>query len=241
MNVLAEKFVTTGLLSFTEGISLTSICSLPRVVAHGTNIMTEGTPAPDVTIILTGVAYRYKTISDGRRQIIGFQLPGDISGLCGHLVPEATMSLAALTTCSIAQIRHADIAELRRSSQAIGRALWLEMLRDIAIYEEWMVNLGQRNARERIAHLICEFIYRTRAGFPEDEPILLKWPLTQTDLADATGLSVVHVYRTLNDLRTQNIIRPKPHALEILNWKRLQDIGGFNARYLQLFRGGSED
>jgi CRP-like cAMP-binding protein len=133
-------------------------------------------------------------------------------------------------------LQHKDLRRIRTEFPQIDVALWAETVSEIAIAEEWLFNIGQRDALERVAHLLCELIFRhSRVGLVA-EPIELKMPLTQTEIADTTGLSLVHVNRTLHELRTKNIIGTQPHVLAVMDWDSLKSIAGFDPSYLHLSR-----
>ena len=114
----------------------------------------------------------------------------------------------------------------------IQRAIWLDSLLDSSIFREWVVNVGRRNARERIAHLLCELAARLRAANPGGDGVNYDFPLTQEQIADCTGLTAVHTNRTLQGLRRDGVISLSSSRLTILDWDRLAEIGDFNERYL---------
>jgi CRP-like cAMP-binding protein len=234
MHLSAKKLVAGGFLRRENAEYLISLCGPPRIIPAGANFFPHEHHASHATVILSGVACRYLLIEDGRRQIVALLLPGDVTGLGDAIVPRPPGVLGALRTCTISQWQHKDLRRIRTEFPQIDVALWAETVSEIAIAEEWLFNIGQRDALERVAHLLCELIFRySRVGLV-GEPIELKMPLTQTELADATGLSLVHVNRTLNELRAKNVIGEHPHVLAVMDWDRLKSIGGFDPRYLQL-------
>ena len=112
----------------------------------------------------------------------------------------------------------------------LGRRLWQDTLVDAAVFREWVVNVGRRPAHARIAHLLCEMVMRMRvAGLAQGHPSL---PITAADLADATGLSVVHVNRVLQELRTKRLVESRGETLAVLDWDGLKHAGGFDPDYL---------
>jgi CRP-like cAMP-binding protein len=114
----------------------------------------------------------------------------------------------------------------------VQRAIWLDTLIDSSIFREWVVNVGRRDARERIAHLLCELAARLRSTNPGADGQNYDFPLTQEQLADCTGLTAVHTNRTLQGLRRDGLISLSSSRLAILDWDRLAEIGDFNERYL---------
>jgi CRP-like cAMP-binding protein len=131
------------------------------------------------------------------------------------------------------------LAALTLTHPRVTRSLWWEALMTAAIQREWSVNLGQRTAAERIGHLFCELFFRLRAvGLTTDSSYEL--PVTQADLADASGLSAVHVNRTLQELRAANLIVLRGKTLTIPDLEALKTIALFNPNYLHLGREGNQ-
>jgi CRP-like cAMP-binding protein len=206
----------------------------PRV-----DITREGDKPRDVHLILAGWACRYKQLEDGRRQIVSFFLPGDMCDLNVFILREMDHSIGTVTAVTIADLSRDFFDEISSSYPRVATALWWETLVNVAIQREWTMNLGQRTASERMAHLLCEVFFRLRlAGLTEGSSC--EFPLTQADLADATGLSKVHVNRTLQELRAANLIVLKGKTLIVPSLERLKDAGLFNANYLHMDREGSQ-
>jgi CRP-like cAMP-binding protein len=114
----------------------------------------------------------------------------------------------------------------------VQRAIWLDTLIDSSIFREWVVNVGRRDARERIAHLLCELAARLRSTSSGTQGQNYDFPLTQEQIADCTGLTAVHTNRTLQGLRRDGLISLSSSRLTILDWDRLAEVGDFNERYL---------
>jgi CRP-like cAMP-binding protein len=143
----------------------------------------------------------------------------------------ADHNVQSLNRCEVAQIPAAALRALGDEYPAIGHAMWLDTLIDSSIFREWVVNVGRRDARTRIAHLLCELALRMQSsGTSLGEA--LQFPLTQDQLADATGLTPVHTNRTLQSLRKDNLISLSSGSLKVLDWDRLRDVGDFSERYL---------
>jgi CRP-like cAMP-binding protein len=236
MHLFAKKLVAGGFLRQEDAEYLISFLGPTRVVPAGANFFPHEQHAGHATIILSGVACRFKMIEDGRRQIVALLFPGDVIGLGDAIVPPPPGFLGALRTCTISQLQHKDLRRIRTEFPQIDVALRAETVSEIAIAEEWLFNIGQRDALERVAHLLCELIFRHNRVGLVGEPIELKMPLTQTEIADTTGLSLVHVNRTLHELRTKKIIGEHPHVLAVMDWDSLKSIAGFDPNYLNLSR-----
>lgn len=206
----------------------------PRV-----DIAREGDRPKDVHLILSGWACRYKQLEDGRRQIVSFFLPGDICDLNVFVLREMDHSIGTITPVAISDLSRDFFDEISAGYPRIATAFWWESLVNSAIQREWTMSLGQRTASERMAHLLCELFFRLRlAGLTRGDTCDL--PLTQADLADATGLSKVHVNRTLQELRSAELIGLKDKSLKIPNLERLMNAGLFNANYLHIDHEGRQ-
>jgi CRP-like cAMP-binding protein len=206
----------------------------PRV-----DIAREGDRPRDVHMILAGWACRYKQLEDGRRQIVSFFLPGDICDLNVFILREMDHSIGTITSVTVADLSREFFDEISSGFPRIATAFWWESLVNAAIQREWTMSLGQRTAAERMSHLLCEIFLRLRlAGLTREDSC--DFPLTQSDLADATGLSKVHVNRTLQELRSAELIVLKGKSLTIPNLERLMNEGLFNANYLHMNREGRQ-
>lgn len=203
------------------------------------DIIREGEEPRGVKLVLSGWACRYKALEDGRRQIVAFLVPGDLCDLNASILRGMDHSVAALTPVSAADIPRATIERVMAVHPRVTQALLWEQLVTAAIQREWMLCLGRRTAFERVAHLLCELFVRLRAvALTVGDACEL--PITQADLAEATGLSAVHVNRTLQELRGQGLIELRGKQLVIPDLKAVQDAAGFDPDYLHLDREGRQ-
>ena len=201
------------------------------------DIIREGERPRAVNLMLEGWAYRYKQLPDGRRQVVGFFIPGDLCDANVFILREMDHSIGTITKVRYAEIAPTDFEDLMAQSPRLTQALWWHELVTAAVQREWTTNVGQRSAYERIAHLFCEMFLRLRvAGLTQDNGC--DWPLTQTDLADATGLTPVHVNRTLQELRREGLIELQGRRLTIRDLDALQSVAMFNPNYLHLDNEG---
>jgi len=209
-----------------------------RKLRSRAHVVSEGDNPKVIYLVLEGWAYRYKHLEDGRRQIVGFFLPGDLCDLNVFILREMDHSIASITPLTIAEISRQNFERVIEGHPRVTQALWWDALVSMAIQREWTVNLGQRHALERVAHLFCELFFRLRsAGLTEE--MSCGFPLTQAELADATGMSTVHVNRTLQELRALRLITLSNRVLSITDLDRLMQVGMFNANYLHLDNEGS--
>jgi len=230
-----EHFVR---LSAEERVALERASSgRQRVLRAREDIIREGEAPRFVNLVLQGWACRFKHLDDGRRQIMAFFLPGDLCDLNAFLLRQMDHSLGTISEATIAELTHDALEDLAGHHPRIRQALWWEALVGAAVQREWTVNLGQRSALERVAHVLCELFLRLRAVGLTDGDIC-EWPLTQTELADTTGLSPVHVNRTLQELRASGLILLKGKVLRIPDLDALQRAAMFNPNYLHLEHEG---
>lgn len=208
-----------------------------REVAARRDIIREGDAPRSVLLVLEGWACRYKTLPDGRRQIVAFFVPGDFCDPHIYMLREMDHSIASITPLRLAEIARDDFEKLIAEHPSMVQALWWDELVTLAIQREWTLNLGQRTAFERIAHLLCELHVRLHS-VGQTNGNSMAFPLTQVDLADATGLTAVHVNRTLQELRKSGLIELQSKTLTIPNMDALKDAAMFNDNYLHLEREG---
>lgn len=208
-----------------------------REVGARRDIIREGEKPRAVNVVLDGWACRYKQLPDGRRQVVSFFIPGDLCDANIFILREMDHSIGAITRVRYAEIMPADFEHLLNASPRVTQALWWHELVTAAVQREWTTNVGQRTAFERIAHLFCEMFLKLRTvGLTNG--IRCDWPLTQTDLADATGLTPVHVNRTLQELRRQGLVELQGKILAIPDLGALMSVAMFNPNYLHLDREG---
>lgn len=220
-----------GFLGSDEQRNLLAQSLSARYVRAGRDIVGDGRRSAHATLLISGIAFRYRVLEGGRRQITGFYFAGDIVDLSDVLLGHSEQNVAALTLSEVATLPQAILFDWMTQHANFARLAWREVQAELAIAREWVVNVGRRTAHERVAHLLCELVMRLQQrGLGTIASCHL--PLTQTDLADATGLSSVHVNRTLQLLRTQNLIQWKGKVLAVLDWQRLCDIAGFDQAYL---------
>jgi CRP-like cAMP-binding protein len=184
-------------------------------------------------LVSEGFLCRYKQLPEGTRQIHSFHVPGDIPDLQSLYLPVMDHSLASLTTSKVALIPHDVMRDLIRAHPLLAEKFWRDTLIDAAIFREWIVNVGSREAPSRIAHLICEIFLKLEAmGLTTGNSF--DFPITQSEIGDATGLSTVHVNRSVQKLRAEGLITFQKGRCTIDNWEGLAEAGMFDPTYLHL-------
>src|SRR5437868_7005553 len=191
----------------------------------------EGEPTTVCTVLISGLAFRQKLVSDGARQIISFHIPGEFLDLQNCMLEVADHNVQSLGRSNVAIIHKGPLLDVMGARPNIRRAIWYDSLVEASVFREWVVNVGRRDARERIAHLLCEVAARLTAAGVEGGRTF-DFPVTQEQIADATGLTAVHTNRTLQSLRKDGLISLTSSRLTILDWDALVEIGDFNKRYL---------
>lgn len=216
------------------------IASRQQDYARGEDILSEGQKVEECHVLLSGLAARYKLLPDGERQIMAFLVPGDLCDAEVFILDEMDHGVAAISPTRCAVIPARTMKELLREVSAMSEALWWGTMTDLAVLRERIVDVGRREARERIAHLIYEMLVRYRiVGETDDD--LMPWPITQDELADATGLSPLHVNRTLKQMREEGLIEFNRKTLKVLDSGQLREVAGFNPNYLHLRRAAEKD
>jgi CRP-like cAMP-binding protein len=232
---LARKLAHFIKLSEVEQQILQSMPARHRHVRARSDIVSEGDRLTELSLITEGFACRYKILANGRRQILAFLIPGDICDLRALLTGKMDHGVVAVSNNQIAAIPRQSIFDAIEKYPRVGVALWRDTMLEAAIFCQWIIDNGRRSSYQRIAHLICEIGARLEAiGRLHGSNYDL--PMTQTHLADAMGLSLVHVNRTLKQLRDHGLLTFREHEVTVVDWERLRAAAEFDPGYLQLSR-----
>lgn len=216
-----------------EQQALTDAVSEVREAGEGDTLVHAGDPLHSSMILLDGNVGRCRDLSDGRRQIIEIHVPGDFFDLHGFVLKRLEHSIEALTPVRVAVVPHDRLKIITERWPHLTRMLWTATLLDASIHREKILSIGRRSAISRLAHLLCEMRVRLRVvGLAPGDSYML--PLTQAQLADAAGLTQVHVNRTLKDLRERHIVTVRGGQVTIANWNALVDVAEFTDDYLFL-------
>ena len=218
-------------LSTDDRSAVPSLGWIRRQYQRDSYLAREGEPTTICTLLIEGLAYRQKILSDGSRQIISFHIPGEFLDLQNCLLDVADHNVQALTRCNVLALPKEQLLEVTNARAGVRRAIWLDSLIDASVFREWVVNVGRRDVKQRIAHLLCELALRLKAAGFGARP-MFDFPLTQEHIADATGLTAVHTNRTLQALRKAGLIALSSNKLTVLDWDALAETGDFSERYL---------
>lgn len=231
LSMYLTKLERRGGLSVAGRSALQALPSRIRRFGGHQDIARERERPAHCCLVGSGLVSRYKDLPAGGRQIVSFHIAGDMVDLQSLLVMVADYNIHAHTPTTVAMIAHDDMLRVATQHPDVARALWFDTLIDAAIFREWTTNIGRRDARQRIAHLLLELAVRFKAArLAVDDTFEL--PLTQIDLADATGMTPVHVNRTLQRLRSECLIRTRGRSITIENWPALRALAGFDTIYL---------
>ena len=230
-NVFTRKLENWVPLSDADQASLEAISGNVEIVERNQHLIREGDDPHSVFLLIEGWAFRYKVLPDGKRQIVAFLLPGDLCDVHIFILDQMDHGIAMLSRGKVVRIPRETILQVIEERPAISRALWWATLVDEAVLREWLVNIGGRNAFARTAHLLCELYVRMEnVSLVSGQAMHL--PLTQIDLAEALGLTPVHVNRMLKRLRSEGLVSFKSQAFEIHDIEGLKASAGFSPGYL---------
>ena len=204
-----------------------------RLERHG-HIVRERELTSHSCLMLSGFAIRHKLLAGGARQILAVQMRGELVDLQNSFLGVADHSVQMITEGEVALIPRDAVKALAFDRPNVGMAMWFDTLVDASIFREWIANVGRRDAHTRLAHLLCEFSLRLKvAGLGEATEYEL--PMTQEQIADCTGLTSVHVNRTLKMMEAEKLItRRSSRTVTIGDWRKLAQAGDFDSTYLHL-------
>jgi len=216
-----------------------AIANLPVVrmeVAAHRDVVRLGERVEHACLVEDGLIGRFGQTETGTRQFVSVHMPGEMVDLHSMMVPQANAAVNALTGSIVLRVPHSSLREIGLRYPAVAAAFWRDCVIHAAIVAQWLVNVGRRDARSRLAHLLCEMALRhQRQGHAPATKYEL--PMTQEQLADALGLTAVHVNRTLIGLRDDGLVVISRGSVEILDWKALVVTAEFDPGYLQVRNG----
>jgi CRP-like cAMP-binding protein len=225
------KLRSLGLESEAESQALLELIKRRVGVSRGKEIIGARTyPAHLTVLLLDGIACSYDRLEDGGRQIHAFHYPGDFCDLHRDMLPNEAVAVAALTDCLVGTIRYRDLDRTLGQHPTFGIALWRVAMLEGSVSRERLLKVSRQPALQRVAHVLCELLTR-RGAIGIDDPVI---PLSQIDLGDAAGLSVVDTTRIVHGLRTLGVLSPDSHEIEVTDRERLLQLANFDAHYLNM-------
>ncbi|MFC6792684.1 Crp/Fnr family transcriptional regulator [Methylobacterium komagatae] len=234
--MLIRKLESMAPLSPQERQAIKDLPVRMHAVNARQDIVRDGDQPQHCCLILSGWACRYKLLHEGKRQILSFHIAGDIPDLGTLHIPTMDHGLASVTKATVGFIPHENLRALTEAFPRIGALFWRATLIDAGVFRAWIVGMGRRSAFERIAHLFCEMYLKLQmVGLAGDHRCPM--PVTQADLADALGLTSVHVNRVLQTMRGRALITLRSSTLVIAAWDELIRVSEFDPAYLQIDHG----
>lgn len=235
MDRLLMKLRARDLVSDEEERALRRSVAEVKWLPANRTIVKAGVTLSCCTLLIDGVIARYRDLADGQRQIMELHVAGDFLDLHGFLLKRLEHNVGSLTPVRIALVPHDAVRRITEEHPHLARLLWFSTLLDAAIHREHILSVGRRTAIARIAHLLCEL--HVRLGLVGlSNGMRFPLPVTQTDIADATGLTSVHVNRMLKRLRDEEMVTFRGGEVIIQDWERLQRAAEFTPEYLYLER-----
>ncbi|MGI0523020.1 Crp/Fnr family transcriptional regulator [Rhizobium giardinii] len=230
LNLSSRDIITSR-----EDALLSSIIKRERWFAAGEDLVVQGTRPSYSTLLVDGFAARYKVLENGHRQITAIHIAGDFVDLHAFQLKTMDHGILALSPCHVAFADHSELKMLTETEPHLTRMLWLSTVIDGAIHREWIVAMGRKSAKSQLAHIFCELFVRLQVVRRTDDQSYI-FPLSQAVLADVLGLSLVHLNKTLQKLRQEDVLTWSNRVITVLDWQRLQGVAEFDAAYLNLVR-----
>ena len=194
-------------------------------------VVADGETATDCCLIVEGFCARSKTIADGKRQILSIHIPSEIPDLMSLFLHVMDHDLSTLTPCTLGFIAHETLQKLHRRRPNVAEIFWRDTLIDAAMFREWIVNVGQRPAPARLAHVMAELRERLRVIGRADRNSF-EMPLTQEQIGEALGVTAVHANRVIKQLREEGVVDLHRGRVTVLDEAKFQELADFDNRYL---------
>ncbi len=207
----------------------------PATFAAGEEFVVEGSRPKESCLVTAGFAARSQWLRSGERQITAVHVPGDFVDLHSMMLKVMDHSVVALGPCKVFFVPHEKIKEVTETRPHLARLFWMSTTIDGAIQRTWITCLGRRSAEQHLAHLVCELYVRLEAvGIASG--LAFEFPITQAQLGDVLGLSVVHVNRKLQELRNAGLVEWRDGKVNIRDFEQLAELSEFDPTYLSLSR-----
>lgn len=230
---LVDKLELYGPLAPEERELILASAGAPKRFEPDQDIVREGSSPHESILVLEGFCGRYGSFRDGRRQFTALHIAGDFVDLHSFLLRPMDHGVVAISPCTVVGVPHETIHKITEQLPHLTRLLWLSTLVDAAIHRQWLVSMGRRSAVAHAAHLFCELSLRLKAvGLSDGRSF--RFPVTQTELADVLGLSLVHVNRVIQELRSKGLLTWRGGEVVLQDFDGLATLAEFNPTYLHL-------
>ncbi|MEO9337722.1 Crp/Fnr family transcriptional regulator [Mesorhizobium sp. SB112] len=218
-----------------EKVELVRIISQTKIFEPGASIVQEDVTPTHSCLLTEGLAARCHYVVNGNRQISAVHIPGDFMDLHNFLLKRLDHGIVALTRCKVALVAHENLHAVTEKYPHLTRLLWLSTAIDAAIHRAWVVTMGRHSALSQLSHFICEMYARHEAiGLATNGKF--DFAMSQAQLSDCLGLSLVHVNRNLQELRKLGLLVWRDQTIEIKNWEKLQELADFDPAYLSFMK-----
>ena len=228
-----DRLTRRSVLNDDEQQAVLDLPAHTEQVQKNRDFVPQGQRVEHACLVVAGIVGRFDQNAEGARQITAMHVPGDMCDLHSVVQPVPTSALQALSVATILRVPHGAIRAAAGRYPALAEALWRDCMVDAAILSEWVVNVGRRDATTRVAHLLCEMATRLHATGGAND-FVFDLPVTQTQLAEATALTAVHVNRTLQSLRADGLVQWHQRVIRVPRWDALVEAAEFDATYLQI-------
>jgi len=233
LQLFVKRLASRSVLTDEEVSALLGLNGQIKEIAAHTDFVGIGEQVDHSCLVIDGLVGRFGQNKNGARQITCLHIPGDMADLPSVVNPKSEWALGSLASTTVLRVPHTELRRLAAKHPGVAEAFWRDCVADGSIFSEWVVNVGRRDALSRLAHVFCEMAVRCEyAGLGDKRSFPL--PITQTDLGDATGLTGVHVNRTLKELRTRSIVELRAGTVTIQDWEQLVSVADFDAGFLLL-------
>lgn len=220
-------------ISADEERGIRELVAETRRVAADQIIVRAGNELDISLLLLEGWLARHKDISAGERQITELHVVGDFADLHSFTLKKLDHDVMSLTECKLGVVPHERLRSLFAQFPRLGAVYWFLTNLDAAIHREQILSLGRRSAMARMAHMFCELYLRLKiVGRASDDRF--EFPLTQREVSECLGLTVVHVNRTLQELRRRELVEVEHRQVTIVDRKTLEEVAEFDPLYLYL-------
>lgn len=231
LELFLNRLTSHSPLNEEERAKILALPTSPFELAQHADIARTGEMLDCVCLVAEGLIGRFGQREDGGRQFVSVHVPGEMVNLSSLMLPPSAIVLHALTGSSILRVPHDSLRDLSFRYPAIAAAFWRDCVLDTGILAQWVINLGSRQARSRLAHLFCEFSVRYRL-MDQSDGRTFRLPMTQEQLGDALGLTPVHINRTLQGLRGDGMVSFERGRVEVLDPQLLEATAEFDPGYL---------
>lgn len=233
LQLFVNRLSSRSILTEEEVSAVLSLNGQVKQLAAHTDFVPQGQQVDHTCLVVEGIVGRFGQNGEGARQITCLYVRGDMADLPTVVSPKSAWGLSALTRATILRVPHVSLRHIAAEHSGVAEAFWRDCVADGSLFSEWLVNVGRRGALNRLAHLLCEMAIRSeRAG--QGDRYSFPLALTQTDLGDATGLTSVHINRTLKDLKSRSVITMIRGTVTIVDWDHLVALGDFNDAFMIL-------